>query len=87
MHQKQKINSVLNLLRKSVESNLNAALTPDECRLLLGMVSRMKGPITPSKQTTPLNKIVNGLTDLGKEFLDDLSSEIMGNPPERKKRK
>lgn len=97
MDQREKLKAVLGLLQSSVESNLNAALTPDECRLLLNVmagaqraahgirvVKETPPPAAPARDN-PVDRIVEGLAELGKGIIDDLTQDIR-RPPRRKRR-
>lgn len=97
MDQREKLKAVLKLLQSSVDSNLNAALSPDDCRLLLNVMAgaqraargirvvKETPPPAPPARENPVDRIVEGLAELGKGIIDDLTEDIR-RPPRRKRR-
>jgi hypothetical protein len=94
--EREKLKAVLKLLKSSVDSNLNAALSPDDCRLLLNVMAgaqraargtqivKETPPPAPPARNNPVDRIVEGIAELGKSFLDDLTDDIR---PRRRKRR
>lgn len=94
-HQK-KMAAIFETLRSSIETDLNASLTPDDCRELLRMFAMIRmqatiqstpAPAAPRGQT-PVEKIVSGVADLAHKVIEDIAGDIKGaGVPARKRRK
>jgi hypothetical protein len=85
-----KIKAICNTLAASVQSGLNANLTPDDCRELLHIVLintraaiAKPAPITNQKRKS-LDRIVEGVADIAAGFVEDIAAEFQ--PPRRRKR-
>lgn len=78
---RQKLLAINKTLCASVESGLNASLTPDDCRELLRIFTFLNSRPPPNPKNAPLNRIVEGVTELAKGVLDDLVDDII--PPRR----
>jgi len=90
MDHKEKLIALLNTLQTSVDSNLNASITPDDCKLLLTLISqahkatkialrpspRPSPPPPVSNRSHPLDRFVESLADLGKTVIDELADDI-----------
>lgn len=97
-NEKEKMAAIFETLRSSIESGLNASLTPDDCRALLRMFAMMNMRATiqttpaPGPQfvrgKTPVEKIVEGVSDLAHKVIEDIAGDIKGaGVPARKRRK
>ena len=95
-NEKETMAAIFETLRSSIESGLNASLTPDDCRALLRMFAmmNMRATIqtTPAPQfvrgKTPVEKIVEGVSDLAHQVIEDIAGDIKGaGVPARKRRK
>lgn len=90
MDQREKLTAVLKLLQSSVDSNLNAALTPDDCRLLLNVmegaqraarsavriVAKHPPEVPRSSGPSAVEKIVEGMADIAHGVIEDLAGDL-----------
>lgn len=90
MDQKEKLIAVLNLLKSSVDSNLNASLKPEECQLLLDVmagaqraarsairiVAKMPPPAPRASSSSAVEKIVEGMADIAHGVIEDLAGDF-----------
>lgn len=75
----EKMIGIFETLKKSIESGLNASLTPEESRELLRMFAmvNMKKTIRPvRKGSSPVEKIVDGVAQLAHGVIEDLAGEL-----------
>jgi hypothetical protein len=82
-----KMKAICNTLAASVQSGLNATLTPEDCRELLQAVLIVNRPIqkAPKPQKRPLDRIVEGVADIAAGFVEDFAAEINTVPKRRRK--
>jgi hypothetical protein len=89
MEHREKLIAVLKLLQTSIDNNLNASLTPEDCQLLLTIMSQAHRASQLSKRPSPspsppppvnrgnhVDRIIESIFDLGKSVIDDLTDEI-----------
>lgn len=96
-NEKEKMAAIFETLRSSIESGLNASLTPDDCRALLRMFAMIRmqatiqstpAPAASPRGQTPVEKIVSGVADLAHKVIEDIAGDIKGaGVPARKRRK
>lgn len=83
-----KMKAICNTLAASIQSGLNATLTPEDCRELLHAVMMstrsLQAPSKPQKR--PLDRIVEGVADIAAGFVDDLAAEFKPAPARRRKK-
>jgi hypothetical protein len=97
MQQRDKLVHVLDLLKTSVDSNLNAALTPDDCRLILTVIAnahrQSNGPLRidkttpPASRSSPVEKIVSGMADIAHGVIEDLAGDLTPRRTARHRRR
>lgn len=85
-----KVKAICNTLAASVQSGLNATLTPEDCRELLRAILAAQPVRTPAKvskrEPRPLDRIVAGVADIAAGFVEDFAAEINAVPKGRRKR-
>lgn len=79
----QKMAAIFSTLRRSIETELNASLTPDDCRELLRMfaMQRMRATIQNTQAPapaprSPVEMIVEGVSDIAHNVLNDLAADF-----------
>lgn len=95
MIDRARMEAIFQTLRTSIESGLNASLTPDDCRELLRMfaLQRMSATIqqsppapSPAPRKTPVEQIVEGVAGLAHGVIEDLAGDFGGIPARKRRR-
>ena len=83
---RKRMQAIFETLKTSIQSDLNASLTPDDCRELLRMFAmvNMRNQIQSSRPTevrvvrgqTPVEKIVDGVAELAHGVIEDLAGDL-----------
>lgn len=83
-----KMKAICNTLAASVQSGLNATLTPEDCRELLHavMIANRQIQTAPKPQKRTLDRIVEGVADIAAGFVEDFAAEINTAPARRRKK-
>jgi hypothetical protein len=71
--------AVMKTLLNALSSNLNASLTPEDCRILLDMLRPMaiESRKYPSKRkSTALDRIINSAAGVFYDSMEDLAKDI-----------
>lgn len=89
---RERMKAIFETLKASIQSGLNASLSPDDCRELLRMFTliNMRNtiqsvPTAPApaprargaREPSPVEKIVNGVAELAHGVIEDLAGEVL----------
>jgi hypothetical protein len=88
-----KVKAICNTLAASIQSGLNATLTPDDCRELLRAVLTAANPprsIQPSKAAPKtkvhLDRLVDGIADIAAGLVEEFAAEMNAGHNVRRKK-
>lgn len=83
-----KLKAICQTLAASVQSGLNATLTPEDCRELLHavMIGTRAIQTAPKPQKRPLDRFVDGVADIAAGFVEDFAAEFNTAPKRRRKK-
>lgn len=84
-----KLKAICHTLAASVQSGLNATLTPEDCRELLHqvMIATRAIQAVPKPQKRPLDRFVDGVADIAAGFVEDFAAEFQTAPKRRRKKR
>lgn len=75
--------AIFDTLKASVQSGLNASLTPEDCAELLRMFTAINmrntiqtAPAPRSSRPSPVEKIVEGVADIAHGVIEDLAGDL-----------
>jgi hypothetical protein len=82
------LKAICQTLAASVQSGLNATLTPEDCRELLKavMAATRAMQTAPKPQKRPLDRFVDGVADIAAGFVEDFAAEFNTAPKRRRKK-
>lgn len=100
MSDDKRMKAIFETLKASIKSDLNASLSPDDCRELLRMFALMNmrntiqsvptAPTPRAREQSPVEKIVNGVAELAHGVIEDLAGDFIkpaGRPAKSRRRR